>query len=212
MTTKNNKGRPAQITETDIIECALEIGLPNISMNSIGKSLGVSATALYRHVSSKEDLIASCCEHVMKEITVPKDTDWEQYLYTFARNFRTALLSKPNSVDFIRHYQNFTPSSSVLANDVLGIFREAQFDAEVGFMAFATVFTRVTDIVQHQEQAGRTIKSSAEQKAPSIETEKLPHLEWLLKQSKEVDYEKYFEDGIRITIEGLKVVYNQSDN
>lgn len=210
MSAKHNKGRPAQISKAEIVECALKIGLPKVSMHSLGKQLGVSATALYRHVSSKEELIVFCCDYVMKKVAIPEETEWEQYLYSFARNFRTVLLSIPNSVEFIRYNQQFTPSTRILANDVLGVFREAHFEAEVGFMAFATVFTRVTDIVQHQEQAERLQRSSVQQKITPVDAEKLPNLAWLLKESKPVDYEKYFEDGIKITIEGLKVVYCQT--
>ncbi|MCY9801838.1 TetR/AcrR family transcriptional regulator [Vibrio scophthalmi] len=210
MTKKNNKGRPAQITKADIVECALKIGLPKVSMHSLGKQLGVSATALYRHVSSKEELIAFCCDYIMAQVAIPSEIEWEPYLYTFARNFRSVLLFTPNSVEFIRYYQQFTPASSILANDVLGVFRKAEFEAEVGFMAFAAVFTRVTDIVQHQEQAEYLTHHSVDQKILPFDAEKLPNLAWLLNQAQAVDYEKYFEDGIKITIEGLKVVYRQS--
>lgn len=207
MSTKNKKGRPAQISKKQIVECALKMGLSKVSMHALGKQLGVSATALYRHVSSKEELIVLCCDYVMERVAIPKEAEWEQYLYAFARNFRKVLLSIPGSVEFIRYNQQFTPATSVLANDVLGVFREAQFGAEEGFMAFASVFTRVTDIVQHQEQAERLQLNAENQEAESVDAEKLPNLAWLLKQTKPVDYERYFEDGIKITIEGLKVVY-----
>ncbi|PSW22096.1 TetR/AcrR family transcriptional regulator [Photobacterium sanctipauli] len=207
MKAKANKGRPAQISKEEIIECALKIGLQTVSMHSLGKQLGVSATALYRHVSSKDELIILCCDYVMEKVALPKETEWDQYLYTFARNFRMALLSLPGSVEFIRYNQQFTPKTSILANDALGVFRQAQFDAEVGFMAFASVFTKVTDIVQHQEQAQQRHTDSEQQMLPSVDAEKLPNLAWLLSQTKPVDYDRYFEDGIKITIEGLKAVY-----
>lgn len=207
MSTQNNKGRPAQVSQSEILECALTIGLQKISMHALGKQLGVSATALYRHVRSKEELIALCCDHVMKNVVIPNETEWDKYLYTFAKNFRTVLIATPNSVEFLRYHQQFTPATSILANDVLGVFRKANFDAEVGFMAFAAVFTRVTDIVQHQEQAERLKSSTEHQDTPPFDVKALPNLAWLLNQSKPVDYEQYFEDGINITIEGLKVVY-----
>ncbi|GAK84532.1 hypothetical protein JCM19238_2100 [Vibrio ponticus] len=169
--------------------------------------MGVSATALYRHVRSKEELIELCCDYVMAQVSIPDEVEWDKYLYVFADNFREVLLSTPGSVDFIRHNQTFTPASRVIVNDILGIFRQAQFDAEVGFMAFASVFTRVTDIVQHQEIAAKQIDSNDEQKHSQFDATKLPNLAWLIKQTTPVDYDRYFADGIKITIEGLKVVY-----
>ncbi|EOD9427213.1 MULTISPECIES: TetR/AcrR family transcriptional regulator [Vibrio] len=203
MSEKSSKGRPAQISRKDVVECALNLGLENVSMHALGKQLGVSATALYRHVGSKEALVDLCCDYVLGKVALPQEKDWEAYLYTFAKNFRQALMSIPGSVAFIRHSQSFTPASSIIVNDILGIFREAKFEAEVGFMAFASVYTRVTDIVEHQEQAAR----NKPQSLPELDDEQLPHFAWLMSQAKPVNYEKYFDDGIRITIEGLKAVY-----
>ncbi|USE03651.1 TetR/AcrR family transcriptional regulator [Vibrio sp. SCSIO 43133] len=212
MTNKKGKGRPAQITRSEVIECALQIGLSNVSMHTLGKQLGVSATALYRHVSSKEELIVCCSDYVIEKIELPQEKEWDKYLYAFAENFRSVLLSYPNSVEFVRYNQQFTPASSVLANDVLGVFRKSGFEAEVGFMAFASVYTRVTDIVQHQEQAKLQPQTASNQEPSSLIDNTLPNLAWLLKQTKPVDYEKYFVDGIKITIEGLKVVYSQRNS
>lgn len=203
------KGRPSQVSKADIIECALNLGFSNLSMHSIGKQLGVSATALYRHVSSKEELISLCCDHVMERVGSCNNKEWTSYLLSFATNFRKALLSRPGSVEFVRANQQFTPASSIIANEVLGIFREQQVDAEVGFMAFASVFTKVTDIVQHQERA-EFLKNGAEPPSlPQIDKEQLPNLAWLFEQTKPVNYELYFEDGIKITIEGLKWFISQ---
>ena len=93
------KGRPSQVSKADIIECALNLGFSNLSMHSIGKQLGVSATALYRHVSSKEELISLCCDHVMERVGSSDDKEWTSYLLSFATNFRKALLSRPGSVE-----------------------------------------------------------------------------------------------------------------
>ncbi len=79
-------------------------------------------------------------------------------------------------------------------------------------MAFASVYTRVTDIVQHQQLANQHSQSASTVEQLSIDTNRLPNLAWLMQQAKPVDYEAYFEDGIRITIEGLKVVYSRRNS
>lgn len=201
------KGRPSQISQEKIVECALKLGFQNTSMHAVAKQLGVSATALYRYVNSKEELVLLCCDHIIAKVTLHDEKDWEKYLYKFAFHFRAVLLSIPGSVSFIRYNQQFTPASSALTDHTLGIFREAQFEAETGFMAFASVYTRVTDIVEHQEQADSYCHDNTEgQKA---DTKKFPNLAWLLKTAKPVDYDKYFEDGIKVTIEGLKIVFKK---
>lgn len=97
MSEKSSKGRPAQISRKDVVECALNLGLENVSMHALGKQLGVSATALYRHVGSKEALVDLCCDYVLGKVELPQEKDWEAYLYTFAKNFRQALMSIPGS-------------------------------------------------------------------------------------------------------------------
>lgn len=209
MKSKNGKGRPAQISKDEVIQQALDIGLSKVSMHSLGKQLGVSATALYRHVDSKESLIVDCCDHIMEQVPLPQESSWEEALYSFSRSFRQTLLATPGSVDFIRHNQQFTPSSSVLVDHILGIFIEAGLKLDIGFMAFASVFTRVTDIVQHQEQSQR-LTEQASPTVPHMDVQHLPNLAQFLSQTQAVNYDQYFEDGIKITIEGLKAVYGQT--
>ncbi|GAL20805.1 transcriptional regulator TetR family [Vibrio maritimus] len=209
MKPKNNKGRPAQISKDDVIQQALSIGLAKVSMHSLGKELGVSATALYRHVDSKESLIVACCDYIMEQVPLPRESNWEETLYSFSRSFRQALLAIPGSVDFIRHNQQFTSSSCVLVDHILGFFIEAGLKPDVGFMAFASVFTRVTDIVQHQEQSLRLAKDPSPT-VSHMDVQHLPNLAQFLSQTQAVNYDHYFEDGIKITIEGLKAVYGQT--
>jgi len=208
MKAKSVKGRPAQITKQEIIKCALEIGLAKVSMHALGKALGVSATALYRHVNSKDDLIIQCCDYVMESVAQPHGEDWETYLYSFGNNFRTALLAIPGSVEFVRYNQQFTPSSCVLVNDALRVLDQSGFDIQKGFMAFATVFTKVTDIVQHQEQALYLKQHSTTESTSDLEgAEHLPYLAQLMSQTEPVNYDEYFSEGLNIVIEGLKAVY-----
>ncbi|MFM9797423.1 TetR/AcrR family transcriptional regulator, partial [Streptomyces turgidiscabies] len=46
-------GRQAQITVADIEREGLRLGLPNLTVNGVATALGVSPTALYRHVDGK---------------------------------------------------------------------------------------------------------------------------------------------------------------
>ncbi|GAD80759.1 TetR/AcrR family transcriptional regulator [Vibrio ezurae] len=209
MNNQNVKGRPALISKQDIIECALKIGLSKVSMHGLGKSLGVSATALYRHVASKEELIHECCDFIIESVEIPKQDRWESYLYEFSKNFRNSLLAIPGSVEFIRYSQQFTPSSQKLVNDALAVFLKENFEVQDGFMAFTSVYTKVTDIVQHQEQSERLQTQGQVPPECLPDASEFPNLFLLLSEVKPVDYNAYFEAGIKITIEGLKAVYSK---
>lgn len=205
MINPNSKGRPAQVSKQAIIECALDLGLSKASMHAVGKALGVSATALYRHVKSKDELILECSDHIVKSVVIPEQTEWTSFLYEFARSFRKSLLAIPGSVEYVRYNHHFTPSSQKLTDHSLGVLLSAGFEVQQGFMAFSCVFTRVTDIVQHQEQSQRV--SPPPKGSALADDNQYKNLALLLKEVKPVDYEAYFEEGVKVTIEGLKAVY-----
>ncbi|MUJ19684.1 TetR family transcriptional regulator [Aliivibrio fischeri] len=207
MTTKNSKGRPALISKKEIIECALTLGLSKASMNGLGKALGVTAPALYRHMKSKNELIVECCDYIMGKVELPKQSDWESYLYDFGENFRQVLLATPGSVEFIRYNQQFTPNSKILVDNALGVLMNAKFDVQTGFMAFSSIFTRVTDIVQHQEQSQYLLSNGVKPDLQLPDAETLPNLALLFGEVKPVNYDNYFKDGMKITLEGIKAVY-----
>jgi AcrR family transcriptional regulator len=91
------RGRRRQLTREAITEAALELvdaeGLDALSMRNVAERLGVQASALYGHVSGKQELIQLMLDHVAREIEVP-DPDpehWQEQVKEFARAARRAL-------------------------------------------------------------------------------------------------------------------------
>jgi AcrR family transcriptional regulator len=46
-------GRPPLIAVDDVVRAGRELGMRRLSINAVAARLGVSATALYRHVESR---------------------------------------------------------------------------------------------------------------------------------------------------------------
>lgn len=203
MASKNNRGRPAQLTQAEIVRVALEIGYPDLSMHKVAKQLGVSATALYRHVANKEELITCCAEHLFSCLEFNLLESWEESIYQFARDLRSQLLSIEGSVHFIRHNTQLLPSLCDISEKALTQLKEDNFSSEGAFMTITGVTSHVTDMVMHQE------RSNAGDSDPlyDIDYEKLPNLMWALSNQNLADHEYNFEQGLKIIIEGIKSLY-----
>jgi AcrR family transcriptional regulator len=89
--------RRPRLTREAITEAALALvdadGLDALSMRNVAERLGVQASALYGHVSGKQELIQLMLDRVALEIELP-DPDpehWQEQVKDFARAARRAL-------------------------------------------------------------------------------------------------------------------------
>lgn len=66
-------GRPRVIDEADIARVGVEIGLRHLSLNAVAARLGVSSTALYRHVDGRWGLERLVGESLLSELRLTDD-------------------------------------------------------------------------------------------------------------------------------------------
>ncbi|TDE54468.1 TetR/AcrR family transcriptional regulator [Nonomuraea mesophila] len=90
------RGPRPRIDLPAIASAAIEIadaeGLPGVSMASVASRVGVAATALYRYVGSKEELLTAMADFVVPEPPEPAGRPWRDYLALWARAQRDILL------------------------------------------------------------------------------------------------------------------------
>ena len=67
-------------------------GLAGVSMAAVASRVGVAATALYRYVDSKEDLLTAMADGVVPPPPEPDGTPWRDYLARWTRIQRDLLL------------------------------------------------------------------------------------------------------------------------
>jgi AcrR family transcriptional regulator len=88
-----------------VIDTALglmdEHGVDGVSMRRLADALGVSATALYWHVGSKEGLWSAALERVMSRVVVSDEPDlaWPDRVRKFLFDVRHELLAHPSALD-----------------------------------------------------------------------------------------------------------------
>jgi AcrR family transcriptional regulator len=80
------RGRPRLITVADVVRVGRELGMRRLSVNAVAARLGVSATALYRHVDGRWELERLVGESLLAELELndDPDADIETHLLSFA--------------------------------------------------------------------------------------------------------------------------------
>ncbi|MBF8189863.1 TetR/AcrR family transcriptional regulator C-terminal domain-containing protein [Nonomuraea sp. K274] len=92
----SRRGPRPRLDLATITAAAIEIadaeGLAGVSMASVASRVGVAATALYRYVGSKEDLLAAMADGVAPPPPEPEGMSWRDYLALWTRAQRDILL------------------------------------------------------------------------------------------------------------------------
>lgn len=66
------RGRPRTITRKRIANAGIKIGLPNITFVGVAAAMGISHTALYKHVESIEELKHLVAEEIFSRWQIPQ--------------------------------------------------------------------------------------------------------------------------------------------
>src|SRR5262245_23549209 len=95
-TERRRKRRP--LDQAQVVRAALalldEVGLDELTMRRLAGQLGIKAASLYRHVRSKDELLALLGDEISGEIPFPRGTGtWQEQLTEIAWNVRRGLLA-----------------------------------------------------------------------------------------------------------------------
>ena len=93
-------GRPTGpkpgFTREQVVSAALEVGIAEFTLARVAARLGVTTSALYRTISSREDLLRACLEDLAARAgTAPDPGDWRATLRNQAQTLWTLLEDHP---------------------------------------------------------------------------------------------------------------------
>jgi AcrR family transcriptional regulator len=148
------------LRRADVIEGALNLldeeGLEALTLRRLGVRLGVRASALYRHVPSKEALLDAMAETVLEGVGDDLEgADWAEQFHCLARRLRRALLNHRDGARLVA-------STFVAGKNTLGA-GEAAFsllsaaglpEKEAGWLTFAAFYYVLGHTIEEQAQAG----------------------------------------------------------
>ncbi|OBK26905.1 TetR family transcriptional regulator [Mycobacterium asiaticum] len=97
-------GRPALIGLDDVLRVGRELGMRRLSINAVAAQLGVSATALYRHVENRWALERLVGESQLAELELRDDPsdDIEQHLLSFGLQLWHFTIEHPGLASYMQ--------------------------------------------------------------------------------------------------------------
>jgi len=100
----NIGGRPATVAVDDIVRAGRELGMRRLSVKAVAVRLGVTATALYRHVDGRWGLERLVGESILAELRLRDDPQHgvERHLLSFALQMRGFMLEHPGLAGYLQ--------------------------------------------------------------------------------------------------------------
>lgn len=178
-----DKPRPP-LTRARVLQGAVDLadteGLSALTMRRLGAELGVEAMSLYKHVSSKDEILDGIVELVVSGIETPDDgADWREAMRRRANSAREVLTRHAWAIGLLESRRSMGANQLRYVDAILGCLRSAGFSVEDAAHAFWLLDSYVYGhIVQEMSMSG----TSEPDMAPAAATEsdafstEYPHL------------------------------------
>jgi AcrR family transcriptional regulator len=160
-------GRTAQISREAVLAAARDLadesGLESVTMHAVGRRLGVTPMALYRHVAGKSALLDGLVEALLAEVaaTAPRfiaagepSAPWEAHLVALAYAIRDTARRHPAAFPLLLSRPAVTPAARQVRDAAHAALREAGLPADSVARAERLVSTAVLGFAV-SEAAGR---------------------------------------------------------
>jgi TetR/AcrR family transcriptional regulator, tetracycline repressor protein len=136
-TTPRRRGVPRpQLSREIVVDAALAVleagGGHALTMRRVAEQIGVSASALYGYVASKEELVQLVFERIGEELTLPETADgWQEMLKQFGRNLLAVFRRYPGVAALTMGRAVATPSTLAVGERMLAELRAAGIPDQV---------------------------------------------------------------------------------
>ncbi|MEU9923208.1 TetR/AcrR family transcriptional regulator [Streptomyces griseoluteus] len=156
------RGRPARprsapqrtpLSRERIVEAAFTVldrqGLDGLSMRQVAAELGVTVSALYAYVSSKDDLLELMYTRLFDGFTLPAPDPerWREQIRDYARAGRERLLSHRDAARISMAHVPFTAELLPQVEGLLAIFRTAGLPDRIAAEAGDLISTYIDGFV-----------------------------------------------------------------
>jgi AcrR family transcriptional regulator len=134
-------GRPPLIAVGDIIAAGRELGMRRLSVNAVATRLGVSATALYRHIDGRWELERLVGESLLAELRLDDDSadSIEEHLLAFGMTLHRFALAHPGLAGYMQLLFPRGESGARLLSDEVSILRRRGYTAEAAALLSSSV-------------------------------------------------------------------------
>lgn len=206
------------LDQTTVVRAALALldteGLEALTMRRLATRLGVQATALYRHVRAKEELLVLVSDEIAAGVPLPpRHGSWRARLATTAWNTRRGLLAHRDGAQLLALTPPAGPRRLRLIEAVLQVLREAGLSARQAARTayhmnnFVTEFAadeaRLRAIVARSGRTRRALFGQVKRQFLALPQGEFPNLVGLSKELTEDAPDEMFEFGLTVWLDAI---------
>jgi AcrR family transcriptional regulator len=217
---RQGRGPVPTLTHDQIARAAMDIadaeGLPAVSMRHLADRLGVATMAVYRYVSSKDDIYDLMLDAAYAELAPPDTGDWRQVLRSRAVETRAMFLRHPWVLQVSVVRPPLTPHTLENTEVVLGSLDGLGLDVDTMMAAAGTVGAFLNGSAGYELAVKEAMRREGWQNeneqrvamAPAmfhlLGSGKYPMVERFVREgADDDDYEKVFAFSLDCVIDGI---------
>ena len=177
-------------------------------MRRLGAELGVEAMALYKRVSSKDEILDGMVELVVSRIDTPVErADWRDAMRSRAMSAREVLRRHSWAIGLLDSRRSMGPNQLRYVDAILGSLRSAGFSVDDAAHAFSLLDSYVYGhVVQEMSMSGRP--EPAEQPGPPADPDafsaEYPHLAEIAAHASSFSFDGEFAHGLEVILTALE--------
>jgi TetR/AcrR family transcriptional regulator, tetracycline repressor protein len=213
-----------RLDQAQVVRAALalldEVGLDELTMRRLAEQLGIKAASLYRHVRSKDELLALLGDEISGEIPEPRGIGtWQEQLTEIAWNVRRGLLAHRDAARVLASSPPIGPRRLRHIEAVLRILRTAGLrDRDVARAAyhlnnFVTEFAadeaRFAAYASAPGSSRRKVLADARKQFASLPRSEYPTIVALAAHLTEDAQDQLFQFGIDMCLRGIQALVTQ---
>jgi AcrR family transcriptional regulator len=213
--TRPTTRRRAPLSRDRVLGAALELadegGVGALTMQRIGRRLGVEAMSLYRHVRNKDDILDGIVDLVFAEIELPADrSSWRAAFRARSISVRAALRRHPWAITLMESRLAPGPANLRSRDEALAVLLHAGFSAAEATHAQNILDSYVYGFALQEAQLPFTgaeeLAIVGEEMLAHIPAEAYPHLVRVVTDllASGFDYGAEFEFGLDLILDGIE--------
>jgi AcrR family transcriptional regulator len=213
MTRRTTKKR-APLTRDRVLRAALELadegGTPALTMQRIGRRLGVEAMSLYRHVRNKEDILDGIVDLVFAEIELPADrSNWRTVLRAQSISTRAALRRHPWAITLMESRMTPGPANLRTHEDTITVLLDAGCSAVTAVHAYNLVDSYVLGFAMQEVNFpfsnAEELAAMSEEILANLQADEYPNSARVAREllTSDFDYADEFEYGLDLILDAI---------
>jgi AcrR family transcriptional regulator len=189
-----------------------EGGTEALTMQRIGRRLGVEAMSLYRHVRNKDDILDGLVDLVIGEIEPPDlvNADWRTAMRARAIAVRETLTRHPWAMELIESRVAPGPANLRHRDAVTGVLRNAGFSIAMTTHVYNVLDSYIYGFVLQEQtlpfRGREELAEVGEALLSHVSAEQYPHLAEVASSllAAGFDYGEEFEWGLDVILDALE--------